>query len=196
MRADLKALGQSWLEPLIRVLARMGFTPNALSWIGFLVTAAAGVLAASGHLLAAGVVSLLGGGFDMLDGTLARSTQQESKFGALLDSTLDRYGESAVLLGMLLYGAGRQEVEVVLLGGLALTGSLMVSYVKARAEGLGVDCEVGLLTRTERVIILGLGLLTGLVLPVLAVVAVLANVTAGQRLFHVWRQLGSEEIRN
>ena len=187
MRAGLKTLSQYWLDPIVRTLARLGVTPNALTCTGFAITALAGLLAASGNLLAAGIVSLVGGGFDMLDGALARSTGRASKFGALLDSTLDRYGEGAVLLGVLVYGARSDQVEVVALGGLALTGSFMVSYVKARAEGLDIECEVGVLTRTERVILLGAGLMTGLVLPVLAVVAVLANVTAVQRLVHVWR---------
>lgn len=184
---------RTWLDPVVRALARSGVSPNTLTLIGLGITVAAGVLAAEGHLLAAGIVSLLGGGFDALDGALARATRQASTFGALLDSTLDRYGEAAVLFGMLVYGARGGQMDVVILAGLALTGSFMVSYVRARAEGLGLDCEVGVLTRTERVIIIGLGLMVGLVVPVLAVVALLANVTAIQRLVYVRRILDDRE---
>lgn len=188
-----QALPRTWLDPVVRALARSGISPNALTIIGLGITVVAGVLAAEGHLLAAGIVSLLGGGFDALDGALARATRQASTFGALLDSTLDRYGEAAVLLGMLVYGARGGQMDVVILAGLALTGSFMVSYVRARAEGLGLDCEVGVLTRTERVIVIGLGLMFGLVVPVLAVVALLANVTAIQRLVYVRRILDDRE---
>lgn len=181
-----KALSRTRLDPIVSALARTGVSPNALSGAGLAVTLAAGVLAAEGHLLAAGLVSLLGGAFDALDGALARATRQASTFGALLDSTLDRYGEAAVLLGILVYGARGGQTDVLLLAGLALTGSFMVSYVRARAEGLGLDCEVGILTRAERIIVLALGLITGLVVPALAIVAVLANVTAVQRLSYVW----------
>jgi len=134
----------------------------------------------------AGWLSLFAGSLDMLDGALARATNQASRFGALLDSTLDRYSELVLLGGLVLWSASRNALDELLLAFAALGGSLMVSYVKARAEGLGFSCEVGILTRPERVIILGLGLLTGLVLPALAIIAVLANVTAVQRLIHVW----------
>ena len=188
-----QALPRTWLDPVVRGFARAGISPNVLTIIGLCVTTTAGVLAAEGYLLAAGIVSLLGGGFDALDGALARATRQASTFGALLDSTLDRYGEAAVLLGMLVYGARAGQMDVVVLAGLALTGSFMVSYVRARAEGLGLDCEVGFLTRTERVIAIGVGLMVGLVVPALAVVALLANVTAVQRLVYVRRILEDRE---
>lgn len=188
-----RALPRTWLDPVVGALAKAGISPNALTLVGLGITGAAGVLAAEGHLLTAGIVSLLGGGFDALDGALARATRQASTFGALLDSTLDRYGEAAVLLGILVYEARGGQMEVVILAGLALTGSFMVSYVRARAEGLGLDCEVGFLTRTERVIVIGVGLILGLVVPALALVALLANVTTVQRLFYVRRILDDRE---
>ncbi len=187
-----RALPRHLLDPLIALLARAGVSPNALTCTGFTITAVAGLLAADGHLVAAGAVSLLGGGLDALDGGLARATGRPSTFGALLDSPLDRYGEAAVLLGVLVYGARSDQLETVVLAGLALTGSFMVSYVRARAEGLGIDCEVGVLTRTERVILMGIGLIiTPLLVPVVALIAVLANFTAVQRLVHVSRQTRS-----
>lgn len=184
---------KGWLDPAIRALARAGVTPNMLTLAGALLCAGAGALAAAGLLAAAGWLSLLGSGLDMLDGALARATNQATRFGALLDSTLDRYGEAFLLGGVFLSANGREAVEEQTLVLLALLGSLMVSYVKARAEGLGYSCDVGLLTRPERVVVLGAGLITGLVAPALAVVAVLANLTAVQRLLHVWNLARREE---
>ncbi len=175
------------LNPLVNLLARLGVTPNTLTWIGLLICAGSGVLAAIGLYPLAGWVSLFGGGFDMLDGSLARATNQASKFGALLDSTMDRYGEIFLLGGIVVSATNRAAVAEVVLAFAAVAGSLMVSYVKARAEGLGFSCDVGILTRAERVIILGVALIIGQVLPALVVVAVLANVTAFQRLAHVWK---------
>ncbi len=192
-----KAFPRHRLLPLVHLLARTGITPNALTWIGLIICTASGVLAGAGLLPAAGLVSLIGGGFDMFDGALARAMGRTSRFGALLDSTLDRYGEAVLLLGLLVYAASRGSVEQTMLIGLSLVGSFMVSYVRARAEGLGLNCEVGMLTRPERVILLGVALLLyGLfpvaLLGVLAIMAVLTNVTAGQRLWYVWRQLEKE----
>ncbi|MBI2886669.1 MAG: CDP-alcohol phosphatidyltransferase family protein [Chloroflexi bacterium] len=167
-----------------------------LTLAGALLCAGAGALAAMGLLAAAGWLSLLGSGLDMLDGALARATNQATRFGALLDSTLDRYGEAFLLGGVFLSASGQGAVEEQTLVLLALLGSLMVSYVKARAEGLGYSCDVGLLTRPERVVVLGVGLITGLVVPALAIVAVLANLTAVQRLLHVWHEARREEDGN
>lgn len=197
MLSDLRrAFPRSWLDPLIRVLARTGVTPNAISWLGLLLCAGAGVLAALGMFAAAGWLSLLGSGLDLLDGALARATRQTSRFGALLDSTLDRYGEALLLGGVFVAAANGNTVEEQVLVVLALIGSLMVSYVKARAEALGFSCDVGILTRPERVIVLALGLITGLVVPALGIVAVLANITALHRLAHVWRAAQREDDGN
>ena len=182
-----RAFPRHWLNPLVAALARTGMTPNALTWLGFGMSAGAGALAAVGALPLAGWLSLLAGSLDMLDGALARATNQASRFGALLDSTLDRYNEIVLLGGVALWAASRNALDELILAFAALGGSLMVSYIKARAEGLGFSCDVGILTRPERVLILGLGLLTGFVLLALAIIAVLANATAVQRLIHVWR---------
>lgn len=179
-----------WLEGLVRGLARTGITPNALSWAGFALAAAAGGLAAFGLLAWAGALSLAGGALDMLDGALARQTGRTTRFGGLLDSTLDRYDEAVLLMGVCYWAAANADTTLVLLCVLALVGSLMVSYVKARAEGLGLECDVGVFARPERVVVVGLGLLAGLYVPALALVALVANFTAAQRLMHVYRQTG------
>lgn len=179
-------------RPVVRVLARTPITPNALTWLGFLIAVGAAVLIVTGHLFIAGFVVLCGGLFDTLDGALARSTNRTTRFGAVLDSTLDRLGEAAVLLGLLILYAGEQSTSEIIIVSLALIGSPLVSYVRSRAEGLGLECEVGLFTRTERVIVLALGLLLSsidyVLIITLAIIAVLSFITVGQRLFHVWRQ--------
>jgi CDP-diacylglycerol--glycerol-3-phosphate 3-phosphatidyltransferase len=145
--------------PLARLLARTPLTPNALTWTGFVITVAAAALILTGHYLAAGIVVLLAGFFDMLDGALARLKGQVTRFGAVLDSTLDRLSEAVLLLALLYIFARDGQAAWGLLCGLALLGSLMVSYLRARMEGLGLECRAGLFTRPERVILVALGLL-------------------------------------
>ncbi len=187
-----KTLGYYFAEPVVRLLARTPITPNALTWSGFLVSVGAAVLIATGHLLAAGFVVLVAGLFDILDGALARRTNRTTRFGAVLDSTLDRAAEAALLIGILVMYAGEQSTSGVLVAGVAWLGSLLVSYIRARAEALGLECQVGVFTRPERVVVLALGLLLSYfdsaLFIALVVIAVLSLVTAGQRVLYVWRQ--------
>ena len=136
---------------------------------------------------------LLSGVFDLLDGALARVSGRSTRFGALLDSTLDRFSEAALFLGLLAYYAGQGSLQEMVLIGAALVGSVMTSYVRARAEGLGLRCEIVLFTRPERDIMLAIGLIFDQMLVVLWIIAVLSNLTAWQRLFYVWRQLRKEQ---
>jgi len=154
-----KALAYRLTEPVVRFLSRTPITPSAITWFGFLLTVGAAALIITGHLLAAGFVVLIAGYFDMLDGALARRTNQATRFGAVLDSTLDRLSEAVLLLGILALYAREQSITGILLVSVALIGSLLVSYIRARAEALGLECQVGLFTRAERVIVLALGLL-------------------------------------
>jgi len=183
-----KALAYKLSQPVVRLLARTPITPNFLSWFGFMVTIGAAILIAIGHIFAAGFVVLLAGFFDILDGALARSTEQITLFGGILDSTLDRMAEVALLLGILAHYAGEPSVTGVLLAGVALSGSLLVSYIRARAEAAGLECQEGLFTRAERVVVLALGLLLNQIILVLAIIALLSFITAGQRLVHAWQQ--------
>ena len=182
-------------QPVVRLLARTPILPNAISWSGFLVTLGAAALIISGHLFAAGFVVLGAGFFDMLDGALARSTNRTTRFGAILDSTLDRLSEAVVLLGILIFyllNANEPPVIVALLVTLTLIGSFMVSYTRAKAEALGLKGEVGLFTRAERVIVLALGLLLNQIdyalITALAIIVVFSFITVSQRLLYVWRQ--------
>ncbi len=182
-------------QPVVKLLAKTPITPNTITWSGFLLTVGAAALIVTEHLFVAGLVVLVAGIFDILDGALARLTNRVTRFGAILDSTLDRFAEAVLLLGLLALYAGSQSVAGSLLVGFALLGSLMVSYLRARIEAQGIECKVGLFTRTERVIILALGLLLSqfdyALIIALAVIAVLSFFTVGQRLFYAWRQTGS-----
>jgi CDP-diacylglycerol--glycerol-3-phosphate 3-phosphatidyltransferase len=168
-------------------IGRTGVTPNALTIIGLLLNIGVAAVLAAGYLTIGGVLLLAAGAFDMLDGALARSTGQVTKFGAFFDSTLDRYSELIVFGGLLLYmQASGLLVESALIYA-AAAGSVMVSYARARAEALGFNCEVGWLPRPERILVLAAGLVLGYPAVALWVLAVLTNITAVQRIIHVWR---------
>ncbi len=177
------------LDPPVRALARLGVTPNGVTTIGFLGNVLAGALAASGALRWAGAVLLCFSALDLLDGALARATGRVSAFGAVYDATLDRLSEAAVLCGLSWHFRHDEVVSLVIIA--ALLGSIGVSYVRARAETLGVQLREGLFTRAERVVLLALALLAGLAVPALWVLAVLTNLTALQRLWLAWRALGN-----
>ena len=170
-------------QPLAQLLAKTSITPNAITWFGFLLALGAAALITTGHLFAAGFVVLLAAFFDILDGALARQTNQTTHFGAVLDSTLDRLSEAVLLLGILFLYAREQAVAEILLVSLALVGSLLVSYIRARAEAVGLECQVGLFTRVERVIVLALGLLLNQIdnalVIVLSIIVVFSFITAG-----------------
>lgn len=177
-----------WLiDPLARAISRLGISPNWMTVLGLVANVAVALLIARGHLRIGGVLTALASLFDAFDGALARVSGQTSPFGAFLDSTLDRVSEAVVYLGLLLYYAHQsRRMEIVLIYA-TIVGSLMVSYARARAEGLGLQCKVGLLTRTERVCLLIIGLIAGIMPWMLWALAVLANVTVIQRVVYVWR---------
>lgn len=188
----LTAWVRSWadtvLDPISRLLARMGVQPNLLSMIGLFAAAAAGAVVAAGHICLGGWLFLFSGPFDALDGALARTAGLESRFGAFLDSFIDRYSEAVVLFGILCWATFNDHHVLVLVTFLTMVGSLMVSYARARAEGLGISCKVGIFTRLERVIVLTLALITKQLLAGLIILALLTNFTALQRMFHIYRQ--------
>jgi phosphatidylglycerophosphate synthase len=174
-------------------LGRLGLTPNALTIIGSVLTGCVGLLAAQGWFLAAGICLFVFSATDTLDGALARATNRVSTFGAFLDSVCDRYAEAAVFLGLLWYYQWNQNPLGVVLSYLALVGSVMVSYARARAEGVGLEAkDVGWFQRPERIVTLGLGLLLASVVPIaielaLVLLTVLTTVTVLQRVAHVAR---------
>jgi CDP-diacylglycerol---glycerol-3-phosphate 3-phosphatidyltransferase len=186
------------ITPLINLLVRHRVHPNLLTTLGFLATLGAGLAFHQHAVHAAGFLILLGGFFDILDGRVARLTGLGSKFGAFYDSTLDRISEIVVFMGILsMYNDYRQElgdVGMIYLIYLAMAGSLMISYTRARAEALGLDCKVGLMPRAERVVLIGGAALffggawDGMALKVVIVIlAVLTNLTAFQRIVWVYQ---------
>lgn len=179
--------------PLARLLIKTPLTPNAVTWIGFFITAGAAALIITGYTFLAGIVALVAGLCDMLDGALARVKGQVTRFGAVLDSTLDRLCEAMLLLA-LLYVFARDNQEIwSLLAGIALVCSLMVSYLRAKMEGLGIECKAGFFTRPERVILLALGLLLSsfnyVLIAAIGLLAFFSFYTVIERLVYAWRHL-------
>jgi CDP-diacylglycerol--glycerol-3-phosphate 3-phosphatidyltransferase len=185
----------SYLTPATaRFLSRTGITPNTVTVIGFLITLGAAALILTGFQFAAGFVVLVAGFFDMLDGSLARITNQVTKFGGILDSTLDRLSEAALLVSLLVVFGTNGSIPGIWITGIALVSSLMVSYIRSRAEAAGIDCEVGLFTRPERIIILAIGLLlsgfNNALLITLGIISFFSVITVIQRLHYAWKQTG------
>ncbi len=177
-------------EPLTRTLQRLHVTPNQITVVGALVTLVAAYLVARGSYTAGGIVFLLGCCMDMLDGALARLAQMVTPFGAFFDSTLDRAVEGVLLAAIAYRFALEGRSVTVAVVALALLGSLLVSYTRARAEALGLECKVGVASRVERVILLSAGLIFSFLLPyAIYVLAALTLVTVVQRVVHTYRQL-------
>ncbi len=180
--------------PGARLLRALKLTPNAMTLISFAITVASAYLVGSGWLVAGGIVFLLGSGLDLMDGALARLTGTASPFGALLDSVFDRLGEAALFVGLAFYairgGASESFLPIFIITlFLALIFSQGVSYLRARGEGLGVFTRAGVMTRTERVILLGIGLLIDQIFWVLLLIAVVSCFTLFQRMFTIRREL-------
>lgn len=184
----LRAQAGGILTPLAQWLGKLGFHPNTITLLGLGLAVAVAAVIASGRLTLAGVLLILTSWMDALDGALARATNSKSRFGAFLDSTLDRLSEGALLCGLLVWALPRSSaLEIYLIFGVLL-GSVMVSYTRARAEGVGYQCKVGLFTRVERVLVLALGLLLNWIRPMLIVMAVLTWITVIQRVWFVYRE--------
>lgn len=187
----LSTLVADWVRGQFRrvglVLARTNLSPNAFTIIGFVFNIIVALVIASGNLVLGGVLALLAGGFDLLDGAVARATNQVTRFGGFLDSTLDRYSEAAVYLGLLVYLLRFEPNQTaIFLVFATLLGSLMVSYTRARAEAADLRADVGFVPRAERVILLALFLVLQKPVWALWILAVLTNLTALQRIVHVW----------
>jgi CDP-diacylglycerol--glycerol-3-phosphate 3-phosphatidyltransferase len=183
------------LNPLVNTLSRWGIHPNAFTLAGFISTLAAAAALFSGHLRIGGLLILAGGLCDCIDGNLARSVGKASRFGALFDSTVDRYSEFAMFLGILAFCIARHDGLTAVAAFWALCGSILVSYTRARAESLGFEAQAGLMQRPERIVFVGVGALIHPVALKFAIwmVAILANLTALQRLRHAHQQNKAEK---
>ena len=188
--------GREWIAaPLGQIavwLERTGISPNALTLIGFFLTVVVAGVLATGQLLWGGLLLIFAALFDTLDGALARHAGKTSVFGAFLDSVMDRFSESVTLVALIWYFSGQAEGRIpVILLAVTIVGSLMVSYTRARAEAVNIECKEGFFQRTERIIVLILGLVTGWMLPVLWILAIFTNFTAVQRIYDVYRKTNS-----
>lgn len=178
-------------NPIVDALHRLGITPNMLTIVGVAGNVGAGIAAGYGEFWIAGAVVLVASSLDFLDGALARRTGTASDFGSVLDAVMDRVSEAAVLFGLLIYFSDRGEQTETLLIFVAVVGSVLVSYVRARAEIIGLTMREGIFTRLERVLLLGVGLIAAhfeedVLTLILWVLAVMASATAFQRLALVW----------
>ncbi len=198
----VKEVGRAVLAPVVRLAVRLGITPNKVTVTGFILVVVAAGLVAAGYLLAGAVILVVGSLLDAVDGALARATGGANAFGSFLDSTLDRAAEATLYGGIVAYylGATAHPVGPVLLALAALAGSFMVSYTRAKAEGIGLTASVGLAPRTERLVLIvagialaGLGLGIGLIVAI-GIIAVLSAATTVQRIWHVWRQFDEQTL--
>lgn len=172
----------------VRALVLSRIHPNVLTFMGLLVNGVAAALLASGRFFAAGGVIMGAGLFDMMDGRVARQTNRVTRFGGFFDSVLDRYSDLVLLMGLLVYYASIDRYLYVVLTAVVMTGSVMVSYTRARAECTIALCKVGFMERPERIVLLIIGAFFGRMAPVLWVIAVLSNVTVISRLLYTWQE--------
>jgi CDP-diacylglycerol--glycerol-3-phosphate 3-phosphatidyltransferase len=176
------------IDLIVRALALSRIHPNVLTFLGLLINIWAAFLFAAGRFQAAAVVLIGAGLFDMVDGRVARETNRVTRFGGFFDSVLDRYSDLALLVGLLVWYGSINRPSYVVLTAIAMTGSVMVSYVRARAENTIPMCKVGFMERPERVVLLIIGALFDKMAPVLWVVAVLSNITVIDRMIFTWQE--------
>lgn len=179
----------NFIDPFIEAIVRINVHPNHFTVLGLLISLIGALFYAKHDIRLGGLFILLGGLCDIIDGKVARRTGLSSKFGALFDSSLDRYAELFMFLGTAIYFVQKDHPLTSIMVFLALGGSMMVSYVRARAEGLGYDCKVGIMQRPERIVYVGVSSLIHpyLLEVVIWMIAILANFTAIQRMYHVWK---------
>ena len=204
---NFRTLAKTILLPIAKALAAIGITANTITLVGLLVNAVAAFFLATGRLVLSGILILFGGSFDAMDGVVARvSGKDESNpSGALLDSVIDRYSEAVIFLGAMIYFFHLSNLLGVILVFASVIGSILVSYVRARAEGLQIECKVGLMQRPERIVLLALGVLAqGLIIKylswesngvilvsVFAFLALTSHITAVHRLVFSFSQLNN-----
>ncbi|MEW6567105.1 MAG: CDP-alcohol phosphatidyltransferase family protein [Chloroflexota bacterium] len=187
--SELMRLWFKWvLDPIGAFLNRLGLMPNTITLVGLAGNAIAAIFLAKGNLLVGGLLVLLMGPVDALDGTMARLRGEATDFGAFVDSVTDRYSELFIYGGLLIHFLQRQDLPTAAVVFAAASGSVLVSYVKARAEAVGYDARLGLLTRLERYLVLVPSLVLGQARIGMWIIAVLANLTALQRILYVRQQ--------
>lgn len=189
-------LGHFLDKPLAPLAKRISLSPNSLSIIGFLITTAAAVTIPS-SIRTGGLLILLGGFFDMLDGIVARTNGKNTSFGAFLDSTLDRYSDAFIFLAVAWYFFEQGALAGVLFTLGSLVGALLVSYVRARAEGIGIECHIGLMERPERVVLLATGcIITGWLPYIIMLLFLFSHLTVFQRIVYVNKMIKYSSLKH
>jgi CDP-diacylglycerol---glycerol-3-phosphate 3-phosphatidyltransferase len=176
------------IDRIVRWLALARISPNVLTFLGLVINIGAAYLFAMGHFRWAAAVVIGAGLFDMVDGRVARATDRVTRFGGFFDSVLDRYSDLALFIGLLVYYASINRFGYIVLTAVVMMGSVMISYVRARAECTIPKCKVGFLERPERVVLIIIGGLFNRIAAVLWVIAVLSNLTVIHRMFYTWRE--------
>jgi len=174
-------------------LAAWGVHPDLITFVGLVVVAIASYVAAQGEFFWAAIIIIVGAPLDGIDGAVARAMQRKDQFGAMWDSILDRYADAFIFMGLAHYFSTQDNQTAMLLSIIALLGSLLVSYVRARAEGLNLSCKVGLFTRMERMVIILVMLLTGWVEIGVWVMAIGTHFTVAQRVWHIYRTIKRQQ---
>jgi phosphatidylglycerophosphate synthase len=173
-----------------RIVAKTNLSPNAITVIGLILNVIVAAVISTGNLLLGGALLLIAGGFDVIDGAVARATNQVSRFGSFFDSTMDRYADAVILGGLMLYFLNEDAgTWAIMLTFTTLVGSLMISYARSKAESIDLRGDVGFAQRAERIIILSAGLLLGFPVWAIGGLAILTHLTVLQRIIHVWREL-------
>ena len=195
----LKTLIGGGLDPILqgtsRFVQRLGLRPNTLTFIGVGLNGLAAWALAEGEWLQGSGLILLAGFFDILDGAVARNCRQASAFGSFLDSVLDRYSDLSLLVGLLIHFSRQGQVGYQVLLGLALMGTALVPYTRARAETLIPKCNVGVMERPERVLLIFFGVAIPSIMPVVIwILAICTNLTVVQRILYTWRQMKDREV--
>ncbi len=187
------------INGIVSALALSRIHPNVLTFLGLVINTWAAFLFAAGNFRWAGAVVILAGLFDMVDGRVARETNRVTRFGGFFDSVLDRYSDLALFMGLLVYYASINRFFYIVLTAIVMTGSVMVSYTRARAECTIPKCKVGFLERPERVVLIIIGAMLDRMAPVLWVIAVLSNLTVIHRMIYTWqeaRRLEEAQLRS
>ncbi len=185
---EIGKAGNRAVEGIVRAFAASRINPNVLTFIGMAINGVAAYLFAYGFFGWAGATVILAGIFDLTDGRVARFTGRVTPFGGFFDSVMDRYSDLVLLIGLLVYYGRVNRFTYVTLVAVAMIGSVMVSYARARAENSIPSCKVGFLERPERVVLIIIGALSGRMEPVLWVIAVLSNLTVVHRMVHTWQE--------
>ena len=181
------------LRAIIRASVVLGIHPNTLTLIGVLINVGAAVALGRGHFLLAFVIMIVANMFDFIDGKVAHITNTVSRFGAFWDSTLDRFSDIALFIGLIYLYADLRRTDYVMVASLGMMFSIMTSYARARAESLIDKCKVGFMERPERIVLFMIGALTNRMAAVLWVMAILSNWTVSQRIWYTWRELSAAE---